>query len=362
MIACRWFGPGLPVAGEPVTVSLDNGSLRLHVTPERRVPLTVLAVSVGGFDHDELFLAWTDSDGRWTVKPEGKAGREAFLAQAPDVLTAPLRHWRRHTGAQQWVMRGVLASAALLLLSVLLLWWKYDAALSWAAARVSPETELRLGDAALESLKADQTFLEQGPAVEAIRQMGDRLTQGSRYRYRWLVSSSQEVNAFALPGGIVVVNRGLIAATQSADELAAVLAHEAQHVEQRHALKGMLNSVGVAAVLLVVLGDASAITAMLAHQAGSMAFGRELESQADLDGVKRMQQAGIDGQGMVRMLGRLKNEAGGKGPEWMSSHPDTQARMDAVAAWVKVNPCRDCRVLSQDWEKVRAAVKEVKAE
>ncbi|HEX5277053.1 MAG TPA: M48 family metallopeptidase, partial [Fluviicoccus sp.] len=309
MIACRLFGPGLPVAGEPVTVSLDSGSLRVHVTPERRVAMADLAVSVGGFDHDELFLAWTDADGRWTVKPEGKAGREAFLSYAPEALTAQLRHWRRHTGAQQWVLRGVMASAAMFLVSVLLLWWKYDAALSWVAARISPETELKLGDAALEGLRENQTFLDKGEAVDVVRQMGSNLTKGSRYRYRWLVSSSKQVNAFALPGGIVVINRGLIEATQSADELAAVLAHEVQHVEQRHALKGMLNSVGVAAVLLVVLGDASAITAVMAHQAGSMAFGRDLESQADLDGVKRMQQAGIDGQGMVRMLGRLKEAA-----------------------------------------------------
>jgi Zn-dependent protease with chaperone function len=362
MIACRLFGPGLPVAGEAVTVSLDSGSLRVHVTPERRVLLAALAVSVGGFDHDELFLAWTDADGRWTVKPEGKAGRDAFVAQAPEVLTAQLRQWRRHTGAQQWVLRGVLASAALLLLSAVLLWWQYDAALSWTAARISPETELRLGDAALDSLREDQTFHAKGEAVEAVRQMGGRLTQGSRYRYRWLVSSSPQVNAFALPGGIVVVNRGLIEATRSADELAAVLAHEVQHVEQRHALKGMLNSVGVAAVLLVVLGDASAMTAVLAHQAGSMAFGRDLESQADLDGVKRMQQVGMDGQGMVLMLGRLKAAAGGEGPAWMSSHPDTQARINAVAAWVKANPCAGCQALSGDWGKVQASLKNLKGE
>jgi len=110
------------------------------------------------------------------------------------------------------------------------------------------------------------------------------------------VSPDTEVNAYALPGGIVVVNRGLIEKARTADEVAAVLAHEVQHVEQRHSLKGMVNSVGVAAVLMVVLGDASAITAVLAHQAGSMAYGRDLETQADLAGVQAMQKPGCAGR------------------------------------------------------------------
>lgn len=357
MIPARLYGPGLPVAGERVQVLLDGGHLKVLQAPERRPALSQVSVSVGGFDHDELFLTWEDPDGRWTVHPEGAAGREAFMKEAPETLKASLRQWRRHTGAQTWVLRGVAACAALLVLSAGLLWWKYDAALGWVASHVSPQTELQLGEAALKSLQGEGDLVDKGPAVEAMKQIGGKLTQGSVYKYRWLVSADKQVNAFALPGGIVVVNRGLLEATRSADELAAVLAHEVQHVEQRHSLKGMLNSVGIAAVLMVVLGDASAMITVMAHQAGAMAFGRDLESRADLDGVRVMQQAGIPGQGMVQMLTRLKEASPGEGPGWLSSHPETQARIEAVQAWVQLNPCGGCRALAVDWGKVQVSVK-----
>jgi len=106
-----------------------------------------------------------------------------------------------------------------------------------------------------------------------------------------------------------------------------------------------------------VLGDASAMITVMAHQAGAMAFGRDLESRADLDGVRVMQQAGIPGQGMVQMLTRLKEASPGEGPGWLSSHPETQARIEAVQAWVQVNPCGGCRALAVDWGKVQVSVK-----
>lgn len=357
MIPARLYGPGLPVAGAGASLVLSGDTLRVQATVEKVTSLSGLTVTVGGFHHDELFLTWEDADGRWTVHPEGDAGRDAFLAAAPASLQASLGQWRRHTGGQRWVLRGVAALAVLLVVSALLLWWRYDQALDWVTSHISPETERRLGDAALGGLRREQGLVDEGPVVDALRSMGEPLTRGSRYEYRWLVSPDPAVNAYALPGGIVVVNRGLIEKARNADEVAAVLAHEVQHVEQRHSLKGMVNSVGVAAVLMVVLGDASAITAVLAHQAGSMVYGRDLETQADLAGVRAMQKAGLPGQAMVDMLTLLQAENGNGGPEWLSSHPETAARVAAVQAWVKANPCAACKPVAVDWRAVQAGVK-----
>ena len=123
---------------------------------------------------------------------------------------------------------------------------------------------------------------QEGLAAKTVAEIGSRLTVGSRYKYRWYVSNDKEVNAFALPGGIIVINAGLIAKAGSADELAGVLAHEVQHVEHRHTLQQMIHAAGWAAVLAVVLGDVSAITAIVVHQLGNLRNSRKLEAQADV--------------------------------------------------------------------------------
>ena len=159
------------------------------------------------------------------------------------------------------------------------------------------ETEKKLGESVLQSISHSENFLKEGVAVDAIKKIGTQLTKGSRYKYQWHVVKDDMMNAFAARG-VIVVNSGLIKKADSPNEVAAVLAHEVQHVEQRHSLKNMLHSAGVASVVLVVLGDANAVMMIMAQQVSQQYFSRKVEADADLKGAQLLTKTNTDPSGM----------------------------------------------------------------
>src|SRR4029450_159802 len=97
---------------------------------------------------------------------------------------------------------------------------------------------------ALEQLEKEHVLTQEGLAAQTLADIGARLPPGSGLKSRWVVGDEGGVNADALPGGIIVVNAGMIEAADSAEELAGVLAHEVQHVEHRHTLQQMIHAAG----------------------------------------------------------------------------------------------------------------------
>jgi len=123
----------------------------------------------------------------------------------------------------------------------------------------------------------------------------------------------------------------------------------------------MINSVGWAAMLTVVFGDVSAITAVLAHQVGTSYFSRDLESEADKLGYAILVKAKIKPDGMASFLQKLADLSGDskEGLAWISSHPETQARVDAIKQLLKDQPCNTCQPLAIDWQVVQNALPKV---
>jgi Zn-dependent protease with chaperone function len=330
--------------------------------------------AVGGFEHDQLQLQWDDaiSGARHALLPADAAAQQALLdgLNALPANTVPtLAQWRQRTRRQRRVLQGVLVGLGVLALSVVLLVWQHDRVLDWITWQIPREVETRLGASIAEQIERDRRVLDDGAAVAAMQTIGARLVAGSAYSYRWLVVDDDSVNAFALPGGIIVVHRGLIERAASADELAAVLAHEAQHVEQRHSLRHLVNQTGLAAAMLVVLGDVNAVVLLIAHQAGAQYFSRSMETEADLVGVRQLHERKFLTRPMLTMFEKLKNadarRGGAKKPEraepregagaldWLSSHPQVDERIHAIRAFVEANPCADCGALAIDWPAVQ---------
>jgi predicted Zn-dependent protease len=358
-VAGLLHGPALPAAGAPTRVHFRGEYLRVT-----RVDGTVedvladsLTVGVTGFNEDTLQLTWERGGDTHAVTVSDPAAHRALLQTAPDNVAKRLKggHSTMHYHRRKWnTVIGVLAGLALM---VLLAWWQSEAITAWIAGRVSMETEVGIGEHALSQLELENELTQEGPAAKAVADIGARLTKGSRYQYRWYVSDDKEVNAYALPGGIVVVNQGMIDTASSAEELAGVLAHEVQHVEQRHTLQQLIHAAGWAAVLAVVLGDVSAITAIVLHQLGNLRNSRKLESQADAEGMKALVRAGIPLHGMVSLFRKLQKEQkrlGAEGPALLSSHPATDERIAELEQLARTLEC-DCRPLTLDWAAIQAA-------
>ena len=301
------FGPGLPSGGKPASCFIHDGAL---VLPEYKqtAAFPELTARVGSFDHDQLQLSWEHQNQTWLLIPQDQKSQKALINLLPSGVVSGLGKWKRSTISQSLVWKTVVYSIAGLGLSILLLIWQYDAVVTWVAGRVPMKTEYELGKVILASLGEEQSLLEKGPAVAAVKKIGDRLTKDSPYKFEWRISNDPAVNAFALPGGIIIVNKGLIEKADSANEVAGVLAHEIQHVELRHALKNMITSSGLAAAVLLILGDANAMMMIMAHEVSAQYFSRQAESEADLRGLALLHKHKINPDGLLSFF---KKNAGG---------------------------------------------------
>lgn len=172
------------------------------------------------------------------------------------------------------------------------------------------------------------------PLVRRVDEIGQRLVAaipgGTPFQYRFHVIPSNSINAFALPGGDIFVLTGILEVADTAEKLAAVLAHEIQHVEERHTLRGHYRAVSRVTLFGMLLGIFGSDTAVGVAKLGLLKHGREQESEADLRGLKLLYAAGIPREAMVDMLNGLAAH-GGSGLVWLSDHPDSADRARAVA-------------------------------
>jgi len=351
--------PQLPEGGVPVRLRFIGDLLRIEGAGTQDVYADALEVSVIGFNDDTLQLAWQKEDGTHAVTISDAAGQRALAESAPPAVVRRFRGGRSSIRYHRGKWNTIIGAIAAIVLLVGVAWWKSEEITEWIAGRVSMETEVAIGEHALAQIESESELTQDGLAAKTVAEIGGRLTKGSRYTYRWYVSNDKEVNAFALPGGIIVVNSGLIAEAANADELAGVLAHEIQHVEHRHTLQQMIHAAGWAAVLAVVLGDVSAITAIVVHQLGNLRNSRHLEAQADADGMRSLAHAGIPVEGMASMFRRLQAEEEKRGDDGgmnlLSSHPATAERIADLERLAKNLQCK-CKSLIYDWPAVQAAL------
>ncbi len=358
-VAALLHGPDLPASGVPTRVQFRGEYLRITRSDGtvEDVLADQLAVSVTGFNEDTLQLAWERGGDTHAVTVADPQAHRALLQTAPESMARRLKGGHSTVNYHRRKWNTVVGAVAGLALLVVIAWWQSDAITGWIASRVSMKTEIGIGERALAQLELENQLTQEGPAAKAVAEIGARLTQGSRYEYRWYVSDDKEVNAFALPGGIVVVNRGMIDAAASAEELAGVLAHEVQHVEQRHTLQQLIHAAGWAAVLAIALGDVSAITAIVLHQLGNLRNSRKLETEADTEGMKALARAGIPLEGMATLFRKLQKEQerrGGEGPALLSSHPATGERIADLEQLARTLECV-CKPLALDWPAIQSA-------
>lgn len=377
------FGPNLPIAGQLTACVVEQDAIHIQSPyTGHAIKFSELTTKVAGFDHNQLQLSWQHDHAKWSLLPADVVEQKKLLILLSQTTIAGFSRWKKSTQAQTFVWKAILYTCGFVAVSLVLLVWQHDYVTTWAANRVSMKTEKRLGESVLKSLNPQANFLRDGAAVKAVQTIGQQLTAGSAYQYQWYVSKDPTVNAFAIPGGIIVVNSGLLKKADSPNELAAVLAHEVQHVEQKHALKNMMNSAGIAAIVLVVLGDANAVVMLMAHQVSAQYFNRQIESDADLKGLQLLHKKNIDSAGMVSFFKKMNagfiskktnaKEKPNTEPDteteeadvasWFSSHPDTVSRIQTVERYIAQHPCPSCKTLTWDRPSVLASLKQVDAE
>lgn len=173
---------------------------------------------------------------------------------------------------------------------------------------------------------------------QAIERLVRRLSAAkpSRYRFRVTVVDSKTVNAFAAPGGYIVVFRGLIDHAAGADGLAGVMAHEMGHVIERHGMEGLVKALGLSFVMGALIGDTSGFAGIAADMAQRLAtskFSRDAEREADRIAVEMLNRTGISGRGFQAFFQTMARKAGAEKDSigrYFASHPATGGRAQFV--------------------------------
>lgn len=234
-----------------------------------------------------------------------------------------------------------------------------------AQAMLSMEEEYQIGRMIVRGLRDQDQILEDPEAAEYIRSIGSRLSSqahdGSQ-RFNFFVVKENSINAFALPGGYIGVNTGLLLQTKNESELAGVLAHEIAHVSQRHiarsiAAQSRSSLVSTAAMLAAILvgaaagGGDAAMAGVAAAQSlaiqQKISFTRANETEADRVGLGILARSGFDPNGMPTFFETMSRYAGGSEtniPEMLRTHPVTSTRIAETkerAAQLEVEPAPD---------------------
>src|SRR5436190_601568 len=213
--------------------------------------------------------------------------------------------------------------------------------------KYTPTQDVELGLQAAAEVRQQMPLMRDDLMSSYVEELGRRLTAAirpdlrrSEFRYSFEVVNVREINAFALPGGPMFINRGMIEAAQTEGEVAGVMAHELSHVVLRHgtaqASKATKYEIGqvAGAVLGAIIGGGWGQVISQGTQFGLGAaflrFSREYERQADLEGAQIMARAGYDPRDMANMFKTIQKQSGPGGPQWLSDHPDPGNRVEYI--------------------------------
>jgi predicted Zn-dependent protease len=239
--------------------------------------------------------------------------------------------------------------------------------------KYKPADDVKVGRQAAAEVEQQMPILNDSDATNYVSRVGQRLVssipsefQHPEFQYYFKIVNARDINAFALPGGPMYVNRGMIEAAHNEGEMAGVMAHELSHVALRHgtAQASKAQKYGLLAGILgiggAIVGGPAGAAAQIAGQGVGvyfLKFSREYETEADILGARIMANAGYDPHDLANMFKTIEQQSGGGGGGFLSDHPspsDRYARINQEAQYLRVNnPIRD----SRDFDRVQARLR-----
>ncbi|CAN5237606.1 hypothetical protein BH10ACI1_BH10ACI1_04200 [soil metagenome] len=215
------------------------------------------------------------------------------------------------------------------------------------------QDDVKIGREASVEVEKQFPIINEAEMSRYIESVGQKLVraipsefQQSAFIYRFKIVNARDINAFALPGGPMYINRGMIEAAKTEGEMAGVMAHEISHVALRHGTAqatqqdNPINQIlGIGAILGgAILGGQTGAAIGQQIYAGLLVYpySREYETQADTLGAQILANAGYDPLDLANMFKTIERESGGGGPEWLSSHPSPANRYENITREAKL--------------------------
>ena len=347
------FHPSFPKGRNSGELHIDAGAATFKCDlpngNKHRVslPLSGLRIKLGGAS-DRLVFFEHEAYPDWSIYTSDLQVLGSPVLLAHPELTASIAQMR---GKRQR-NHALLVIVALLVLALPVgLYFSMSGLTAAAAQQVPVEWEQKLGQSAFAQYRLQHELLDNKAIQTELKALTEPLTaviKDSRYPFEFHVVRDADLNAFALPGGVVVINSGLIERADNASELLGVLAHEISHVTERHGVRNIISSAGIVLTAQVLIGDASGLLATIASAAPlllNQSYSRDFERDADARGVALLQAANIDPQGMQKffekmiahekkMLEQVGNDDAAQAMKslsrFLSTHPATEERIERI--------------------------------
>lgn len=272
------------------------------------------------------------SDAQWSFEATDAQAAFEMLGSSDDGWLSRLEAWSPRLA----VVVGVC------LLAGFIIWkWGLDL-LAVAAIAMTPPAFVEAIDrgnmAAMDRIFADPTELPQSHQ-DKVQEIFDNIVAAAPeapfgdYHLEFRAMDQVGPNAFALPGGTVVVTDALIERFPNENVIAGILGHELAHVSEQHSLKQIYRSLSTFVVISMMAGDVGPIledVLLEGSAVASLAFSREHESEADAIGIRTAAKAGYEPAALANFFTELSAEEGGFAPQWLSTHPSNEDRIETI--------------------------------
>ncbi len=354
-----------PVTRDSTKVSVRAFGSSLEVTGGRealRVDAAKCQLTAGGWDRESIQITWSGEGGLFALSSTDP-GATAEIGRIPQFQSALDATSKAQKGARRSGRFGLALVALLTLLPLLLLLLVLlfrDPIIDFVLKGIPVTVDKEVGKMFEGQFLASKEVVPENDATRAVKLIVDKLKAASadqRFEFKVSVQRNKEVNAFAAPGGLIVVYTGLIAEAGSAEEVAGVLAHEMAHATNRHSMRQMLYAGGLLPLAGLLIGQPDAATLFQSlGQLSELKFSRTQEEDADRTGLDTLVAAGISTEGMARFFDRLA-ETSGAPPSFLSTHPSSTDRAAAIRARAKSTPTAPIDPLRVDWEAVKASIR-----
>ncbi len=238
----------------------------------------------------------------------------------------------------------------------------------------SKEQDIQLGQEASAEIEKEVQVVDDKQLNDYVNAIGQRLAKGSQdpdYPFTFKVIADPNINAFALPGGPIYLNSGLIAQADNEAQLAGVIGHEIGHVVLRHSTNqaSKASMFQLPAMLAAgVLGGGGGMLGQLAQvgigfglNSALLSYGRKAETQSDIVGARMLLAAGYNPTEMASFFQKLEDAGGASGPQFLSSHPNPGNRVKNVNEEIAGYPQRNFVTNTREFPRMKERAAKIKA-
>ena len=327
---------------------LEINDFQIRFTSESHnitFPLNQLQISIGGAG-DQLIFFHHPSQPTFSLYSDNHSIlKNPVLVQHPELLS----QIKQVKQAKRKIIYSILLFVGIIAGITASLIFSKDFFVRKIAEQAPVEWEQKLGDKLFQGLSMQYVFIKNDSLKTRFTQVAKPLLdqiQKDGVKVDIYFTNDPTINAFALPGGKVVIQSGLIDRAESWEEVLGVLSHELAHVTQRHHLRGIINNIGLYAILSAYFGDISALAGTVINTGGqlaSLANSRDFEYEADEVGLRYLVAAKINSNGLITFFETLKKAHKTelqmeKELSFLSTHPATDDRIENLKKLQKNYP------------------------